>query len=75
MDTETETLINGKRLKPNQGLPSNSADGAIIYDSSHFQLRSRDRHVSYGSINGVRSRKFFSRCFTYVKAFYREFLY
>lgn len=53
MDTETETLINGKRLKPNQGLPSNSADGAIIYDSSHFQLRSRDRHVSYGSINGA----------------------
>lgn len=63
METETEALINGQRLKPNQGWPSNTADSAVIYDSSQFQPRVRDRHISYGSLNGVRSRQYF---FLYV---------
>ena len=51
MDTETQTLINGQHSKPNQGL--NNAESGINFDPTQFQPRVRDRHISYGSINGV----------------------
>ncbi|XP_046656068.1 H(+)/Cl(-) exchange transporter 7-like isoform X1 [Daphnia pulicaria] len=53
MDTETQTLLNDQHSKPNQGLSLTNAENGVSFDPSQFQPRVRDRHISYGSINGA----------------------